>query len=130
MWPFLNGFCCQKFQDNIPFSSPLYYVNPSILYVFFFLGLNGEVVISSLQIHVYFLYKHNIEYSSKSVKFLKWDSDIIISLLQAGVELILNPSDDEFLVAMFFSLSKLASVSTLLISEQVIAICEPSIRVS
>ncbi|KAK4270645.1 hypothetical protein QN277_019425 [Acacia crassicarpa] len=38
---------------------------------------------------------------------------------KTGVELILNSSDEEYLVVMFFSLSKLASVSTLLISEQV-----------
>ncbi|XP_054803674.1 uncharacterized protein LOC129306901 isoform X2 [Prosopis cineraria] len=38
---------------------------------------------------------------------------------KTGLELILNSSDEEFLVVMFLSLSKLASMSTLLISEQV-----------
>lgn len=45
----------------------------------------------------------------------------MIDLMQTGLELLLNSTDEEFLVAMFFSLSKLASVSTLLITEQVIA---------
>lgn len=54
-------------------------------------------------------------------KVFKWASYTMIALMQTGVELILNSSNEEFLVAMFFSLSKLSFVSTQLITEQVIA---------
>lgn len=43
----------------------------------------------------------------------------MIDLMQIGLELISNSSNEDILVAMLFSLSKLASVSTLLTSNQV-----------
>lgn len=43
----------------------------------------------------------------------------MVDLIQTGLELVLNSSDEDFLVAMLFSLSKLASISTLLTSKQV-----------
>lgn len=39
--------------------------------------------------------------------------------MQTGLKLVLDSSDEDFLVAMLTSLSKLAYKSTLLISEQV-----------
>lgn len=41
--------------------------------------------------------------------------------MQTGLELVLNSSDEDLLVAMLFSLSELASISTLLTSNQVCA---------
>lgn len=43
----------------------------------------------------------------------------ISSFMQTGLKLVLDSSDEDFLVAMLTSLSKLAYKSTLLISEQV-----------
>lgn len=45
--------------------------------------------------------------------------------MQIGLELISNSSNEDILVAMLFSLSKLASVSTLLTSNQVHAFFFP-----
>lgn len=47
---------------------------------------------------------------------------LTISLLQVGLKLLMDSSEEHFLVAMLISLSKLASIFSFLISEQVFPI--------
>lgn len=48
-----------------------------------------------------------------------WFSDVMIDLMQTGMELVLNSSDEDFIVAMLYSLSKLACILIPLTSYQV-----------
>ena len=56
--------------------------------------------------------------------FLCWNycilfSDVIVGWMQIGLQLILNSSNEDLLVAMLFSLSKLASICTILAANEV-----------